>query len=286
MRSIRSAYTVLCHAVIALLSSCGGDSHAAATPMDAGAQSTWTTSTEACDPLAAHELPIQLGTVIAAGKDDAGTIYVVDQNPSGSDVRVFVSRGDTLYRKRTLGGGAMSNSDFTWSFDDDGTPERLVVHKQGDQVTDIALAPPEQKTFTDQLDDTAQKLTPIDPSSVAGLHVRNLPGEVVVEFVADAADGSRLVVTRPQDDWTYDDFRIFYGSNGHLLERVTSFSGARSYRAFDFIVDGASWRVTFASMFTTAIESQIDTGTTTIPLTLLDPPLPSPTDTFECFVRQ
>jgi hypothetical protein len=84
---------------------------------------------------------------------------------------------------------------------------------------------------------------------------------------------------------TYDDFRIFYGSDGHLLERVTSFSGARSYRAFDFVVDGASWRLTFASMLAPAIESTIETGTTTMALTLVNPPVVSPHDSFECFVR-
>jgi hypothetical protein len=112
-----------------------------------------------------------------------------------------------------------------------------------------------------------------------------LPGEVVVESVADAADGSRIVVTRPKDDWTYDDFRVFYGTNGHLVERVTTFTGAKSYRAYDFIVDGATWSVVFASSLSAVTESAIDTGTAILPLTSVDPPVVSPTDSFECFVR-
>lgn len=265
---------------------CASESHQpapdASVRADAGARPT---PTESCDPLAAQELPIQLGAVIAAGKDAQGTLYVVDHDPSQSGDRVFVSRGDTLYRKRVSGSGETGGSDFTWSFDDDGTPERLVVHKQGDTVTVIALAPPDERTFADQLDARAQRLTPVASSSVTGLGVRNLPGEIVIEFVADAPDGSRLVVTRPMDDWTYDDFRIFYGMNGHLLERVTTFTGARSYRAFDFIVDGATWHVTFASSLNPGIVSAIETGMTSIPLTLVDPPVVSPSDSFECFVR-
>lgn len=273
----------------AALSGCASQSHPPAPDASVGAvdrpRPTWTTPTTSCDPLAAQELPTQLGMVIAAGKDEQGTLYVVDRNPAESGERVFVSRGETLYRKRVSGSGSTGTSDFTWSFDDDGTPERLVVHKQGDTVTEIALAPPDERTFVDQLDDRAQKLAPVDPSSVTGLAVRNLPGEIVVEFVADAPDGSRLIVTRPMDDWTYDDFRIFYGINGHLLERVTTFNGALSYRAFDFVIDGATWHVIFASMLNPAIESAIDTGTASIPLTLVDPPVVSPNDSFECFVR-
>jgi hypothetical protein len=265
-----------------VLLGCPGESHERAP--DAEVRPTWMTPTEACDPLAAQELPTQLKTVVAAGEADQGTLYVVDRDPSGSGERVFVSRGDTLYRKRVTGSGG-NGSDLMWSFDDDGTPKRLVAHKEGDRVTDIALAPPGERTFIDQLDARAETLTPVGPSSLAGFEVRNLPGEVVVEFVADAADGSRLIVTRPMDDWTYDDFRIFYGTDGHLLERITSFSGAKSYRAFDFIVDGATWHVTFASMLAPAIASEIDTETTSIPLTLIDPPVVSPNDSFECFVR-
>jgi hypothetical protein len=276
----------LCSIAGLALSACASQPHAApAGDNEVPPRPVWTTATAHCDPLAAQTRPIELGTIIAAGKDERGTLYVVDHAASASDERVFVSNGDTLYRKRQSGAGSTGSSDFFWQFDDDGTLERLVVQKQGDEVTGMALAPADERTFFAQLDDRAQKLTPVDAASTRGIDVRNLPGDVVVEFVADAADGSRIVVTRPMDDWTYDDFRVFYGTNGRLFERATSFSGALSYRAFDFIVDGATWRVVFASSLSAVAESAIDTGTASLPLTLVDPPVVSPDDSFECFVR-
>jgi hypothetical protein len=281
---------LLCSFAGLAISGCSGQNDAPqaaqdGAPGDYGARPAWTTATKPCDPLAAQTLPIELGTILAAGKDERGTLYVVDRAAAASDERVFVSNGNALYRKRQSGAGSTGSSDFFWQFDDDGTLERLVVHKQAGRVTGIALAPANERTFFAQLDDRAQKLSPVDPASTHGFDVRNLPGEVVVEFVADAADGSRIVVTRPKDDWTYDDFRIFYGTDSRLAERVTSFRGAKSYRAFDFIVDGATWHVAFASSLSAVTESAIDTGTATLPLTLVDPPVVSPADSFECFVR-
>ena len=78
---------------------------------------------------------------------------------------------------------------------------------------------------------------------------------------------------------------MFYGTNGHLIERVTRFAGSRSSRGFDFIVDGATWHVMFGSSLAPSIDSVLDTGAASLPLTLIDPPVPSPDDTFECFVR-
>jgi hypothetical protein len=178
------------------------------------------------------------------------------------------------------------DSDFTWQFDHDGTSERLVAHKQADKVTGIALAAAGERTFFDELDATAHQLTPVDSASLAHFAVRNLAGDVEVEFVADVQNGARIVVTRPKDDWTYDDFRVFYGMNGQLIERVTTFSGARSYRAFDFIVDGAKWHVAFGSSLAPDIESAVDTGAAMFPLTLIQPPVPVPGDMFECIVHE
>ena len=250
---------------------------------DDGMTPSGSTHLESCDPLAPNELPIKLQTIIAAGKDESGTIYVADRT-SESEERIFVSRDNTLYRKRVSGSGSNGTSDFTWVFDNDGKAERLVVRKQADEVTGIALAPADQRKFFDQLDDSAQKLTPVDPASLTGFAVRNLAGDVVVEFVADADNDARLVVMRPKDDWSYEDFRLFYGTNGHLAERVTTQTGPRSYRAFDFIVDGATWHVTFASSLAPAIKSEIDTGDETLQLTLVEPAVPSSNDSFECLV--
>ena len=149
----------------------------------------------------------------------------------------------------------------TWSFEDGATTRRLVAHKQGDRVTDIALASPDQKTFFAQLDATAEILMPIDPSTLTSFKVSNLPAEITLEYVADVQDGSRIVVTRPRDDWSYDDFRVFYGRGDQLIERVVTQVGRGSFTIIEFVVDGANFKATFTSILAPSITSNLDTGT-------------------------
>jgi hypothetical protein len=236
----------------------------------------------ACDPVAAQAVPIALGDVVAAGKDADDTLYVAARDPASSEDRVFVSSGDTLYRKRVTGSGSGGASDFTWSFEDGATTRRLVAHKQGDRVTDIALASPDQKTFFAQLDATAEILAPIDPSTLSSFKVRNLPGEITLEYVADVQDGSRIVVTRPRDDWSYDDFRVFYGRGDQLIERVVKQVGRGSFTIIEFVVDGADFKATFTSILAPSITSNLDTGSAMFSITTLDPPTLEPSAMFEC----
>jgi hypothetical protein len=220
---------------------------------------------------------------VAAGKAADGTLYVAARDPEqGGEDRVFVSSGDTLYRKRVAGSGSRDTSDFTWSFEDGATTRRLVAHKQGDRVTGIALASPDQKTFFAELDTSAESLMPIDPSTLSAFKVRNLPGEITLEYVADVQDGSRIVVTRPRDDWSYDDFRVFYGGGDPLIERVVKLVARGSFTTIEFVVDGADYKATFTSILAPAITSNLDTGTAMLSITTLDPPTLDPSATFEC----
>ncbi|HKP60867.1 MAG TPA: hypothetical protein VJV78_29260 [Polyangiales bacterium] len=246
--------------------------------------SVWLT-TSPCDPLAAHERATELGEVVAAGRDAEGTVYVADRDPENpSTDRVFVSEGDTLVRKRNVGAGSLGTSDFTWSFEDGSGSKRLVAHKEGDTVTGIALASPDEKTFFSDLDASAQPLTPVAPSALGSFKVRNLSGDVTVEFVADVEDGSRIVVMRPTDDWDYEDFRLFDGKDGRLIERRTTFSGARSYRAFDFDLDGERWFIMFPSPLNSlGGELRREADQRTLMFTLVEPAVIDPDDRFECF---
>jgi hypothetical protein len=247
-------------------------------------QPTAAPGTSPCDPVAAHERPAKLGPVVAAGKDPEGTLYVADRDPENmSTDRVFVSDGDTLFRKRVAGAGSSGEEDFTWTFEDGSTSKRLVAHKDGAKVTGIALASPGEKTFYAELGASAQPLTPVDPSAVSSFKVRNLSGEVAVEFVADVEDGSRIVVMRPQDDWSYDDFRLFHGSDGLLIERTTTFAGARSFRAFNFELADGRWLITFpSSLSQVPAELRRESDQRTLTFTLVEPPVVSPDDRFQC----
>ena len=216
----------------------------------------------ACDPLAANEQPISLRTPLAVGKSADGTLYVVDEPAGGGEARVFVSEGMDVYRKRTLGSGADGDVDYTVSFEDGPTPQRLVFHREQGQVTGIALAHDNDRTFLDALASSAEPLMVESDEVVADLPLHNLPGEIVLEYLATLDEGGSeytLVVTRPRDDWTYDDFRVFYGTDGLLIERALANAGRGSYTYLDFEVDGAAYLATFGSSLS-PIASTLKTG--------------------------
>jgi hypothetical protein len=92
-------------------------------------------------------------------------------------------------------------------------------------------------------------LTVLDTSAIAGMKIRNLPGEVVLEYLADVENGNVLVVSRPRDDWMYEDFRVFYGTPDQMLERkvVSVFRGNDT--DIQFLVDSIEFGVHFSFMF-------------------------------------
>ena len=59
-----------------------------------------------CDPFNPTTKPITFVTVLGAGRDTDGTLYVVDQPQADSEQRVFVSSGGTLQRQRVAGSPA------------------------------------------------------------------------------------------------------------------------------------------------------------------------------------
>jgi hypothetical protein len=206
----------------------------------------------ACDPLAPQEPPITLGTVLGVGKGPDGTTYMVDEitSPSMLD-RVFVSDGKLLVRKRITGsgqsGGAPDQAFYTFSFDDGGSGKALLLATEMGQATAMGLGPPNTKGFIGDPGAVTTPLTVEDKSVLTAFTLRNLPGEVTLEYVADLDDGSEIVVTRPSDDGTYDDFRLFWGSPSDMVERlVTNVSRARSGgTTIEFRYDGGTATANF-----------------------------------------
>ena len=236
-----------------------------------------------CDPLAAHEQAIALGIVLVAGRDEAGTYFVVDRGPGErSEERVFVSSGATLQRKRVLGSGSNGMTDFTWSFEDGSTERRLVAQRHGDLTTGIALASPGARTFLDDLGADAEPLTPVDSSALPAFEIRNLPGEIVLEYVAMVEDGADIVVTRPRDDWSYEDFRVFYGEAGRLIERRVTSVSRGSTTHLEFTVDGSEYHALFTSVLAPSVLSELETPEATLSLTTLEPAVLASDVTFEC----
>jgi hypothetical protein len=194
----------------------------------------------ACEPLESTEVPLSLGRVTAVGKALDGTLYVVDEDPdSTAEHRVYVSEGLTLVRHEVRGSGESNEGDvqrlalstggsqpFTLFVELHGTPTRMKVANGPlrDKNLDLSAQP-------------GNELEVLDASVLAGLRVRNLEGTVFVEYSARVESQRRLVVTRPEHDWSYDDFRVFFGSAESLEER--------SVTSVDRALDGGSTWIKF-----------------------------------------
>lgn len=176
-----------------------------------------------CDPLADMRQPIALGEVIAVGRDAEGTLYVADEPGADGEARVFVSDGDTLVRRHVSGGGEGRDGDVEFRlFTVDGMdgPFQWLIERAAGE-TRMAITPgDEDRTIRiDELGPEAELLEVLDENAIEGLAVRNFPGVIEIEYLAETGNGELLLVTRPAEDWGYDDFRLFFGPEDRLLER-------------------------------------------------------------------
>jgi hypothetical protein len=256
---------------------------------DSSGPAASSTRLEVCDPLAPSSQPLALGKLLAVGESN-GTLFVVAGASSADDVdRVFVSRDGVLERKRVLGSGSQggSDADFTVSYEDGELPARLVVKRRAAVIVGMALVHDTGRSFFDQLGDDAERLRVGGAQDLAGLPLANLPGEVLLEVLASTPDGATLVLTRPRDDWSYGDERVFYGHDGVLDERtLVPGSVSRSSRIwFSFRVQGVDYDAQIASeLFAPGVPSTLNTPDGQQMLQLLDVSQGLPEDaTFRCF---
>jgi hypothetical protein len=222
-----------------------------------------------CDPLQAMPQPIQLGTVVAAGSGPDGTIYVVTRD--GSDTRAFVSQGDTLVRRRVLGegfGGELGEiSDDSVSFED-AQPSRLVFQSEGDYAVRMALVHDAARTF---YDDAAGKieLTVLPESALRDKPLRNLPGDIVLNYAAITGDGQQLIVTRPEDDATNADYRLYLGRSNALQQIPISSATVNAFARFEFSLHGMPGALIIGTQLSPNTKSVLQHDDGEWPLTLL-----------------
>jgi hypothetical protein len=197
----------------------------------------------ACDPLAPPATT--LGTVLGAGKDDAGTIYLADP-------RVFLTQGGKLVRQHVVGSGN-GGGDYNWMFqpaDSDGSDVRdLLLTVQGGKPTAMALGT-DGKCMLSQGCPNTTPLTLVDPSAVAGMAIVNLPG--LARYVGDAENGEVIAVTSPMENESGTaEYRIFYGPASGVREGViTSWDQALSgHPTIGFTLDGASYSLEISTVF-------------------------------------
>ena len=208
-----------------------------------------------CDPFAARPLPITLGTVIAVGQSAAGVIYAVDQH--GYEQRVFVSDASgELVRQRIDGAG--SGPDFyVFSVGEHDPPFVLQIDTPSGGTMRMGVFSGtlnDRKTFV--IGQDGEELTMLPAGSIATSPLRNLPGDVVVEYVAGLPNGDVMVVTRPRDDWSYADSRLFLGPLGALAERkVSDLSRAQDGGSptITFDLDGSSAVASFPVVFAAGV---------------------------------
>ena len=212
--------------------------------VDAGSDTSESSLAGLCDPLATHATT--LATILGVGKDQPGILYVADQGAYPSDpslVRVFVASGGSLVRQHVIGSGQIGNTEDIETFEspDGSTPARdLTLMLAGATASLITLGPESSgKLATEGLDGgAATPLTLVDAGTVRGMPAIDLPG--AVQYVADAADGSAIVVTAPLEiDAGSSEFRLFYGPPTAMIERrIVSFSQSMSgYPTISFSVD-------------------------------------------------
>ncbi len=196
----------------------GGGSGGAGGGQTGGGQST------TCDPLAPAPKPIGWASIIAGGRSATGTVYAVDQT-ADSVQRVFVSdAGGTMVRQRIAGSGSGTSPSgtgfYVFSVTDTSAPFVLQIDASSTAALRMGVV---QGTLTDRktfvIGQDGEELTVLPNATIAAMPVRNLPGTIVAEYVATLPDGRVMLVTRPLDDWSYQDFRLFLGPPSVVAER-------------------------------------------------------------------
>lgn len=229
--------------LLTLVVACSGGTSPGSTG-NARSGSSTDASLHACSPLEGTTQPIALETVIGAGRHADGTLYVIDKG--AGDHRVFVSEGSGLQRKKVAGSGEGEGS-TTVEVLDPPPPFTLKVESTNGAPKRMGVFRGELNDKTFDIGARGDVLELVDASAYASLPVRNIPGAVYVEYDASRSTGDRIVVTRPDTDWTYEDFRVFYGTRARMVERpVVSVSrGSSTY--ITFMVDGVEYKATFQS---------------------------------------
>jgi hypothetical protein len=231
--------------------------------------------------------PITFGEVLGVGRDANGLMYVVDRPPQGT-ARLFVSDGMTLKRQPVAGTGSGSepgggmfvivNSDSG----DTALAVEIVTDSTGMVTMGVVHGALGTKTFTIGMQ--GETLTVLGADALASYTLQNLPGTIYVEYVATLVDGRTMVVTRPDVDWSYADFRLFLSSMtpaSPLLERTISNVVRGSFTDIVFDLDGTQAKAHFSSSLVPG-PSTLTVGAETSQLSVM-PPGTLPTGvTFVC----
>jgi hypothetical protein len=235
-----------------------------------------------CAPLlASAPRQIALATVLGIGRHADGTLYVLDQDDTGT--RVFVSEGAKLKRKEVSGSGSGHLDSGDWyvaSVLDPSAPFILKVDDtNGARQMGVVRGAFTDRDFT--IGQTGDVLEVQGAATLDGLIVLDLPDGVYVEYWAHLPDGRTLVVLRPDHDWGYDDFRLFLGTDDQMRERpVLSVQRARDggTTTIVFTLDGARATAFFPSSLSGVSEASLTVANATPDVLTTEPAGSAPTE--------
>jgi hypothetical protein len=199
----------------------------------------------ACNPFEGIEQPITLGAVLGVGRSAAGEVYAADHVDRGD--RVFKSADTRLIRRRVAGSGSGPDVyDFTVTDNDPPFTLQIDVGPSGPTAMGVVTGVLNAKTFT--IGEQGETLELLPASALAAFTLQNLPPGVFLEYSAETADSRFLVVVRPTDDWSFDDFRVFFGPTDRVAQRhvekvLRALDGGSTTVSFD--LDGASATASF-----------------------------------------
>lgn len=186
------------------------------------------TTSNKCNELAGTKYsPITLGKIVCVARDSSGVLYVVDK--SQYDLRVFISKGNILYRKNVLGSSISGEQYFFLSIED----SMEVVFQNHNNIWSDAFVlmgnckecdsllsshiDPRAKSINDFLagwSDVCHYLQYERPNSVQltttttvdvnKYKLENFPPTTHIEYLAQQQSGQYVLVTRSFYDWNGD----------------------------------------------------------------------------------
>ncbi len=193
-----------------------------------------------CDPFAAIEHELSLGSIIAAGRHADGTIYVVDQaeHDDYPRERVFRSRNDRL-ELQNIGGMASSSGGSVdeYIFDIYGDDEQwmlMVRINLGEVSMYYQVAEPDMEITPE----TGDPLTLLDNSVIEAMTLAPDVETPELDFAADVAGGQLLVLVCDPQGFCPEEGRLFFGTADSVVEReVTEVVGSCCETIVSFRVD-------------------------------------------------
>jgi hypothetical protein len=194
-----------------------------------------------CDPV--DPAPIKLGTILGAGRDTDGTLYVVDLPQGPGSERVFVSSGATLQRQPIAGsGGGVDDGSggtvyvFTINYGTTAFSLELETNAAGPTAMGVVHGTLTTRTFT--IGQQGSVLTLVPASEIATIPATDIPS--FINYNLTLSDGRALLVVSPVlGDGVHGYYRVFFGTPDNMVERlVFQVNQDADTTTIKFMVDG------------------------------------------------